>query len=374
MDHLQGTGDPRLDRAVRAVRELPGGPPGAVIATSSAGTTSWSASGHAQLFDGSGPLPEPQPMEVDTATDVGSVTKLVATTAALMVLADRGQLDLAAPLSEPLPWVGGTPVADTTVGQLLQHRGGLWEWWPTYLEPGNALTTVADLPLRYPPDRARHYSDLGFMLLGAVVEELADGPLNDAVGRLVVEPIGLHHTRYGTPVPGAVVAASSSGDRIEREMVRTGDPYPVTASDQGFHRWREHVLVGEVNDGNAFHAFASVAGHAGLFSTAADLLVFGNAVLRALDSGGFVSTTTARQFTEPGPDPAQALGGRIWSVRGRKAWGHTGFPGVAVAILPDLEITVVMVTNRLHVAGSSLPTEPSWMQVLDIVTKRKDQA
>lgn len=374
VEHLLGTGDPRLDRAVRVIREVPDGPPGVVLATSSEQGSHWSASGHAQEFDDRGPLADPVPMDADTATDIGSITKLVATTAALMVLVDHGQLDLAAPLVDLLPWVGGTPVAHATAEQLLQHRGGLWEWWPTYLEPSEPLTTVADLPLRYPPDQARRYSDLGFILLGAVVGQLVGAPLDEAVDQLVVEPIGLHHTRFGSPVPGAVIAASSLGDRIEQEMVRSGHPYPITVSDLNFHHWRESVLVGEVNDGNAFHSFDSIAGHAGLFSTATDLLVFGEAMARALDGGGFVSAATARQFMDPGLDPAQALGGRIWSIRGRKAWGHTGFPGVAVALLPDLATTVVMVTNRLHVSGCPIVTEPSWMQVLDIVAREGESS
>ncbi|MET3803279.1 CubicO group peptidase (beta-lactamase class C family) [Nakamurella sp. UYEF19] len=367
MEHLRGTGEQLLDDAVGAIRGLPGGPPGVVVATSSGGRMRWSAAGWAQKFDDRGLIAEPPPIDVDTATDLGSVTKLVATTAALMVLFDRGELDLTAPLTELLPWVGGTPVAGATVRRLLEHRGGLWEWWPTYLEPENALGLIADLPLRYRPDEARHYSDLGFLLLGAVVAELTGGTLDDAVGRLVLEPIGLPHTRYAGPTPGSVVAASSSGDRIEREMVRTGVPYPVPLSGEGFPGWRDHVLVGEVNDGNAFHSFGSVAGHAGLFSTARDLLAFGDAVLHSLDGGGFVSAATARRFNDPGSDPTQALGGRIWSARGRKAWGHTGFPGVALAILPDLATSVVLVTNRLHVAGTPVPTEPSWTHVLDVV-------
>ena len=84
-------------------------------------------------------------------------------------------------------------------------------------------------------------------------------------------------SRVQVPVYGAPVAASSTGDRIERRMIETGDPYPVIGDAGRFSGWRQHVLVGEVNDGNAFHALDSIAGHAGLFSSATDLLRFGDA-------------------------------------------------------------------------------------------------
>jgi serine-type D-Ala-D-Ala carboxypeptidase len=353
-----------LARAVETIADGTGAPPGVCLAVSHDDRIDWAAGGVAQRFDDAGTLDDPVPITPETRTDLGSVTKLLVTTTALMVLFDSGELALETPLREILPWVNGTPCAAATIAQLLEHRAGLWEWWPLYLsasDPATALTTAARLPLRYRPGQARHYSDLGFMLLGAAVAEVGGGSLADVVAELVLEPTGLSATRFGEAVAGAPVAASSLGDRIEQRMIETGDPYPVIADADAFAGWRQHVLVGEVNDGNAFHALHSIAGHAGLFSSATDLLRFGDAILAALDGSGFATPGLVRRFLRAGADPGQGLGWRRWDVGpGTEAWGHTGFPGVAVGIVPALGATVALVTNRLHVTGVPVATEPIW--------------
>jgi CubicO group peptidase (beta-lactamase class C family) len=128
------------------------------------------------------------------------------------------------------------------------------------------------------------------------------------------------------------------------------------------------VLVGEVNDGNAFHAWGGTSGHAGLFAPVDDLLTAGTVWLRALDGGGPVGAATVRRFLEPGDDPGQALGFRRWrsAVAGCEVdvFGHTGFPGVAVGIVPAHSAVVVLGTNRLHVDGPPRDTEPMWLAAL----------
>src|SRR5690606_23826199 len=152
----------------------------------------------------------------------------------------------------------------TTLRHLIQHRAGLWEWQPLYLDPRDAWEQIDALPLRYPLDEGRHYSDLGFMLLGRVVASVTALPLDAAVRELVTGPLALSRTGYG-PV-GAPVAASATGDRVERRMVETGEPYPVLAAAHDFV-WREEEIAGVANDGNCFHALGGISGHAGLFST-----------------------------------------------------------------------------------------------------------
>ena len=364
---LSGTGHDALDRAVGRALSGPSAPPGACVATSTGGRVQWSAGGVAQQFDDDGALVDPPPMDLATRTDVGSVTKLIGTTLAIMRLVDTAALRLTDPVRAIVPALAGTPVGGADVQQLLEHRAGLWEWWPTYLEPGDPLDVVANLPLRHSPESGRHYSDLGFILLGLVVSAVTGEPLPVSVRRLVLEPLELTATTYGSPAPGAPVAASSSGDRIEREMVRTGRPYPVTADPERFTGWRRHVLAGEVNDGNAFHSFGSAAGHAGLFSTAADLLLAGDAVLAGLRGDGLIGPRTSRLFLTGGAVPEQGLGFRRWSTAAGTAYGHTGFPGVAIAVLPDRQCTAVLVTNRLHVSGSPAPTEPLWAEILPLL-------
>ena len=342
-------------------------PPGAIVAVSVDDRVHYATAGVAQRADAAA-ANLPVAMTWTARTDAGSVTKMVATVASLMALADAGQLDVDDPVSRYLP---AFTARETTVRDLLEHRAGLWEWWPLYLSDARAaeaIATAVTLPQRYPRGAGRHYSDIGFILLGALVGRVAGEPLADAVRHLALEPFGLGETRYATPVPGGPIVASSAGDAIERAMVDSGVPYPVDGSSRDFAGWRTHVLVGEVNDGNAFHAFDGAAGHAGLFTTAGDLLTFARGMLASCQGDGPVRAQTARKFVAAGADPGQALGFRIWRDHraggdvgdGDVAIGHTGFPGVAFAMLPDRRAAAVMVTNRLHAPGPPRATEPMW--------------
>ncbi|MGH3380591.1 MAG: serine hydrolase, partial [Actinoallomurus sp.] len=154
-------------------------------------------------------------------------------------------------------------------------------------------------------------------------------------------------------------------------MLDTGRPYPVGISSSEFRGWRARVRLGEVDDGNAYHAFGGVAGHAGLFGRARDLLVFGRRVLSALHGEGPWRGATVRRFLDVGPDTGQALGFRAWPVGGcaTPAYGHTGFPGVAFAVLPSHGAVVALLTNRLHTPTPPPPApfEPHWLRILDAV-------
>jgi CubicO group peptidase (beta-lactamase class C family) len=327
------------------------GPPGALVAVEIAGAVRFGTAGEARIGL--------TPMARDVRTDAGSVTKVAGTTAALMSLVDAGEVAL----DDHVPTSG---TATATVRDLLEHRAGLWEWWPLYLTArgSGAIDLIHRLELRHSPGTGRHYSDLGLILLGDLVSRVTGRPLTDAVAALALRPFGLTETAYRTPVPGGPVAASSHGDAIERAMIATGEPYPVTGDVAGFHRWRTHDLVGEVNDGNAFHAFGGAAGHAGLFTTAADLLRFARGMLDSLAGHGPISAGTARAFTTAGADPVQALGFRRWDTAAGPVIGHTGFPGVAVGFAPEIDAAVVMITNRLHAPGVPASTDRMWTTVL----------
>lgn len=339
---------------VELLRDAPG--TGACLALDVAGHVHTTVVGHRQVFDDAGPLASPLPMTADTWHDLGSVTKILGTTAALLTLVDEGAVEL-----------------DTRVTDLLRHRAGLWEWWPTYVSARDAdaaLDVAAGLPLRYPPGTERHYSDLGFMALGRVVETVTGQPLDVAVASLVSEPLGLG-VRYGAPPDGVPVAAGAPGDVVERHMLDSGTPYPVGLTSAAFDGWRSRVRLGEVDDGNAYHAFSGVAGHAGLFGRADDLLAFGRCVLGSLRGEGPWRVATMRRFLETGPDAGQALGFRAWPVAGcaTPAYGHPGFPGVAFAVLPSHEAVVALLTNRLHTHAPPPPApfEPHWLRILDAV-------
>jgi CubicO group peptidase (beta-lactamase class C family) len=351
-------------------------PPGAVVGLSCRGRRWTVPAGDRQTRDDRGLLSRPLPMTAGTAFDLGSLTKVVGTTSALLALVDRGDLSLDAPLATALPAAAGSWLGEVTCRELLLHRAGLWEWWPTYASAATAeaaVRLVLSLPARYPRDRERHYSDLGFMLLGAVVAGTC--PLGTAVESLVLRPLGLRHTTYGEParIDDAVsvdVAAGAPGDVVERQMLATGDPYPVPVSPDAFDGWRTSVRVGQVDDGNAFHAFGGAAGHAGLFSTADDLLQWGERVLAALQGDGPWRREVITEFLATGPDDGQRLGFRSWvSVLGdctAEVFGHPGFPGVVAAVLPMHDAAVVLLTNRLHLEDPrrAIATETMWQPVL----------
>lgn len=363
-----------LDRLVLRVRQDGKvAPPGGVLAVSSLAGRTAVASGHRQVFDDAGRLERPLPMTAGTAHDLGSLTKVVATTTAVLARVGRGELCLDAPLSELLAAARSSRLGDLTARELLLHRAGLWEWWPTYVAAGSsdeAIDLVLRLPPRYGRDAGRHYSDLGFMLLGAV---LAGGrSLADVVDELVLGPLGLAQTSFARPVVDDI-ACGARGDVIERRMLATGEPHPVPVAATAFDGWRYRVRVGEVDDGNAFHAFGGVAGHAGLFSTADDLLRWGDALLASLRGSGPWSPAAVSLFLAAGPDQEQRLGFRSWQTRWQDcvtdAFGHPGYPGAVAAVLPEHDACVVLLTNRLHVPNpqQAIVVEPVWQAVLDDV-------
>ncbi len=294
--------------------------------------------------------------------DVASLTKVVGTTAAVMALVTAGELRVDDPLSRYLP----SPDPQVTVRHLLTHRAGLAEWQPLYLAastPAQAAALVSGLPLRYRVGAARHYSDLGLIVLGRVVEEVAGTDLAAAVASLVTHPLGLHHTAYG-PVAARLAVACGHGDDIERAMIREGQPYPVTIAATRAPQWRNGINRGEVSDGNAFHAMGGVSGHAGLFSTLDDLTRFGSALC---DDSPIASTATRAEFLTPGAD-GQALGFWWREVAGGPAYVHSGFTGCRLLVDPRRRLVAVLLTNRLHVMQPGVrlgpDIEPIWEDYL----------
>ncbi|MEV0838288.1 serine hydrolase domain-containing protein [Actinocatenispora sera] len=313
-------------------------------------------------------LADPAPLTPDAVFDLASVSKVAGTTAALMTLAESGAVDVDGPARDWLPALA----PDIRVRDLLRHRAGLAEWWPMYAgspmagssAAGDAdpAAAIATLPARYPIDAERHYSDLGFMLLGLIVTRAAGRPLDDAVRRLVVEPAGMTgaHYRPGGRGPAVPLVATGHGDWYERRMLATGQPYPTGIEPSAFGRWREHTIVGEVHDGNAWHGFGGVAGHAGLFGGADDLVAFGRALLAA---DGPWRPETVRRFAAVGPDAGQGLGFWRWPEHG--AIGHGGFTGIRFGVLPDVQRIVLLMTNRVHATGTRLlDLNPYWDRIL----------
>ena len=163
------------------------------------------------------------------------------------------------------------------------------------------------------------------------------------------------------------MVATSLGDGYERRMVDSGSPYPVTADSRDFDGWRTRTLVGEANDGNCWHAFGGVAGHAGLFTTVPDLLRFGRALLASLAGEGPWSADVVREFCRPGRDPGQALGFRVAAGAAGPVVQHPGFPGAHLGVLPESARVVVLLTNRLHTPGEPPAVADAFSELVETV-------
>lgn len=305
------------------------------------------------------------PVTTESAFDIASVSKVAATTTAILRLVSDRELGFDDPVDR---FVRGTTCAPgTTVRHLLQHRAGLWEWQPLYLDrehAGDSEAAIDAIPRRYALDAGRHYSDLGFMLLGRIVAAITGRALDAAVRELVTAPLGLDRTGYGPAAPP--VASSSIGDAAERRMVATGVPYPILTTARDF-AWRDDEITGVVNDGNCFHALGGVSGHAGIFSTADDLLTLGAALASPEKHPELWHPDAVAELFRDGPDPGQALGWRsdAATVAGRDTrmlW-HPGYTGCALGVIPGSGIAAVLLSNRLF-APEPAPTEALWRTAL----------
>lgn len=330
--------------------------PGAVLLVSRDGEPLFSrAYGSAQSV-GAGPLRDQVPMTRETIFDLASITKVMATTMAVMLLVDRDQVELDAPVSRYLSDFRGGGKDEITVEHLLTHRSGLDPWQPIYYQATNsaeAYEYIRDLPLAWRVGAGRHYSDLGFMLLGLVVESVTGQSLAAFLHANLYAPLGLEATGFmGRQDPdgqeGARYAATSRGNPFEHRMVYDPDfGYRIGGDPDAWTGWRRHTLLGEVNDGNAYHAFNGVAGHAGLFSTAAELDVLLRLLLEDGELGGvrYLSRDVVDRFLTSTGD-AQALGWQIPEYAPPSAFSHTGFTGTFVLGVRETGLGIVLLTNR----------------------------
>ena len=280
-----------------------------------------------------------------TLYDLASLTKVVATTTALMVLLERGRVRLDAPVAAYVPEFAGPGTAGITIRQLLTHTSGLRADLPDAelktLPDGAALLrrVLAETP-RVPPGRRVIYSDLNAILLGEVVRRASGEPLDVFAARELFLPLGLGQTMFRPPA------------RLRPHAAPTGV-------------WRGHAIAGIVNDASAFK-LGGVSGNAGLFSTAVDVARFAQFVLRGgtlPDGRRLLRTETVRLFTTKAVDfgggsEARALGWqavptgeRVPSVGtrfGPRSYGHTGWTGTSLWIDPDRDLFVVLLANRAY--------------------------
>lgn len=320
--------------------------PGKVVGIWRNGESSFTADGNRNLDS---------EMGVETTFDAASITKIIATTAILMRLSDEKQVMLDDKVATYLSLWAGKDKSLITIKDLLQHRSGLNEWAPLYLQYQNSESGhefIARSSLKYPVGQSRKYSDLGFMTLGKIIEVITNKPLDAVFAEMIARPMNLSSTQYSNPVNPENVAISSLGDRFERQMVLTQIPYPIDLEIPADLQWRDYWLSGEVNDGNAFKTFGSVSGHAGLFTSVPDMVKFGESLL---SPNKFFSKEVLSEFLTPSPDPIQLSGFRTWNDG--IYFGHTGFTGMALAVNSRRNEVIAIGSNRLVSDGVPTPTD-----------------
>lgn len=327
--------------------------PGFLFATTEKGIRTYSANGARQRYG----VVEELPVTINTKFDLASLTKIVGTTTALIHLVNLGELQITELASKYLQSWRETDKSEITIAELLSHQSGLAEWYPLYFTDNfeqNVVEQIAQMPRRYPRNSGRRYSDLGFISLGEIVKVITNKSLPAAFSELVFEPLGMVNSSFA-PITDEV-AATSKGDWYEKNMVATNTPYQIGREISEFANWRESYLVGDVNDGNSYHRLGGIAGHAGLFSTAEDLMIFAEAIIS--------NKWHSHDFLRIAGDPMQGYGFRNWQVQSKNGeeifWGHTGFTGIALGISAKHEGAALLLTNRLHSLGEPVPTEELW--------------
>ncbi len=337
-----GMSGDRLEAIERVVRRgiSAGGYPGAAVIVGRKGST--------VLEEGFGTLSWNDPQDpVDphrTLYDIASLSKVVGTTTAMMILYDEKKVDLDTPVIRYLPTFGGGLKDNVTIRELLTHTSGLPAGRDIYKiahSPIEARAALLSTPLDYPPGQRYVYSDLGADVLGLIVEVVAGETLDNFLHRRVFGPLGMGQTFY------------RPADSVKYRTAPTSVDPP-----------RGYPIRGEVHDENAW-AMGGVAGHAGLFSTASDLAVFAQMMLNDGEYNGvqIISKPTVDLFTK------RAFGHRAlgWDTAdgsfgsgkylGPNAYGHTGFTGTSIWIDPDRQMFMILLTNRIHAARAKRPAK-----------------
>ncbi len=296
-----------------------------------------------------------QAVTAETVYDLASVTKVLATTAASMILYERGLFKLDQPLVELLSGFAGSsaeqkdaPRQKITLRMLLAHSSGLPAYVKLFQTAHNKdelLQQALHVPLTADPGTRAEYSDIGFILLGQALEKLSGEPLDQFCQREIFAKLNLAHTCFNPPA----------------------DKKPTIPPTEDDRTFRHRLIRGEVNDENAF-VMGGVAGHAGCFATAFDVSVFAQCMLQGSHSrAGFagewaeggtplVKKETLEIFTRRQDTPtgtSRALGwdtpsqpsqsGKYFSSR---SYGHLGYTGTSLWIDPDRQLSVTLLTNR----------------------------
>ncbi len=326
---------------------------------------------HRKVYGRSTLLPVPEPVTDKTIFDIASLTKPLATASLALVAHVEKGLPLNAPAAkylEELAESGNPDHQKITIRHLLRHMSGLPAWRPYFEEIHREspeqlgrrscrelyLAKIAAEPLETPVAYRRNYSDLGFILLGLLFENVFDRPFDVLFQEKIAGPLGLKDTFF--------VPIGKDPPRPRKSFAATEDS-----------AWRKKLLRGEVHDDNAY-ALGGVAGHAGLFSTLGDLHVFLSTVRQSVQkTHGIFPQESLLEFVGPkakvklgwdSPSPEQSQAGRYFS---KGAIGHLGYTGCSFWLDFEKDFHVVFLTNRVHPSSKNEAIKTFRPQLHDLI-------
>jgi CubicO group peptidase (beta-lactamase class C family) len=359
----------RLDSIV-SVAMAEGAAPGVAVAVGR-----WGRLVHLRSYGRIDVAPDAPAVTDSTMFDMASLTKVVATTTASMILEDEGKLNLDAPVHYYLPELNDSAKAGITVRMILTHSGGFEAFatlWRDYRGRTAYLEQINARPLAYTPGDSTIYSDWDFVLMGLIIERITGMPLDQFVASRVWEPLHLHDTGFNPLATGPLPADSSctAAFRPDHPLLSR---IAMTEIDTAYRHIHVHGIV---HDENAC-ALGGVAGHAGLFSSARDVAVFCQMLLNGGQYGGvslIEPATIARWTARQKRGSSRALGwdtpsghssaGRYFSAR---SFGHTGFTGTSIWIDPERGLFVVILTNRVDPTRANTRHEALRRDIADAV-------
>jgi CubicO group peptidase (beta-lactamase class C family) len=298
--------------------------------------------------------PQRIPATLNTIYDLASLTKPLTTGLLCARQVENENLKLDDPVSKHLPEFARPDKQAITVGQLLTHSSGLPAWRPLYIlaggEPERTIVTIANLDLDYQPGSRVVYSDLGFILLGNLLERITGKTLVELAHTEIFQPLSLTNTFFNPALAMQTrIAACETGNGYERQTCR------VSGGDD-YKKWREELIWGQVHDGNAYF-LGGAAGHAGLFSNAHETLTIASQFLASQTR--LLKPATCELFRKnltPGLDEARSFGWQLAETKDsaagldlpRDSFGHSGFTGTSCWLDPDHERVFILLTNRTH--------------------------
>ena len=346
------------------------------------------AYGYAQKYDYNHKLLNPpEKMTTGHIFDIASLTKVIGTATSVMLLADRGLLKIDDPVYKYIKAFDTPEKREITIHHLLTHTAGLYEWYPLYYLAANKMESyrlIGDLPLMFPVGAQRRYSDLGFVILGEIIETISGMPLEKFMEKNIFIPLNMNSTTYNPLLKGKFknIAATSHGNPYEKKMVYDSTlGFKIKEIDPAkWNAWRTYTLRGEVNDGNAWYAIGGISGAAGLFSTVEDLQKLVDMLINKGKTGShqFISEKTIHTFLTKD----KFNNGLGWMMdpdnffmknSPEGTFGHTGFTGTSITVIPKYHISVILLINRQNTGllsnGEYYNVNPIRLQVFNAILK-----